>query len=231
MAESEYPMRINKYLAHQKLCTRREADTLIAAGKVLINGKRAVLGDKVHEGDKVETRFRVKQYHYYAYNKPEGLETASPLKGMFPIGRLDKESHGLLIVTDDGRVTDALLNPEREHEKEYVVTTAEKLPNNFERRMEAGPVIEGEKTRPCKVNIIDEKKFSVILTEGKKHQIRRMCAALRLVVRDLRRIRIMNITLSKLAEGSTPRAERHRARDLLEIDRTLDRFVHRYFVY
>jgi 23S rRNA pseudouridine2604 synthase len=202
MDKAEYPMRINKYLAHQKLCTRREADTLIEQGKVLLNGKRAVLGDKVNATDKVETRFRVKQYRYYAYNKPEGVETASPLKGMFPIGRLDKDSHGLLIITDDGRVTDALLNPEREHDKEYVVTTAEKLPNNFQRRMEAGPVIEGEKTRPCKVTLIDDKRFSVILTEGKKHQIRRMCSALGLAVRDLRRIRIMNVTLSKLPEGS-----------------------------
>jgi 23S rRNA pseudouridine2604 synthase len=202
MEKSEYPMRINKYLAHQKLCTRREADEMIAQGKVLLNGKRAVLGDKVNENDKVETRFRVKQYRYWAYNKPEGVETGSPIPKAFAVGRLDKDSHGLLIVTDDGRVTDALLNPEREHDKEYVVTTAEKLPNNFKRRMEAGPVIEGEKTRPCKVTIIDEKRFSVILTEGKKHQIRRMCATLRLTIRDLRRIRIMNITLSKLPEGS-----------------------------
>lgn len=202
MEKPEYPMRINKYLAHQKLCTRREADEMVAQGKVLINGKRAVLGDKVNENDKVETRFRVKNYRYWAYNKPVGIETASPLKGFFPVGRLDKDSHGLLILTDDGRVTDALLNPEREHDKEYVVTTAEKLPNNFKRRMEAGPVIEGGKTRPCKVTIIDDKRFSVILTEGKKHQIRRMCATLRLTIRDLRRVRIMNITLSKLPEGS-----------------------------
>lgn len=200
---SDYPMRINKYLAHQRLCTRKEADVLVAEGKVLINGKRAVLGDKVNETDKVETRFRVKTYRYYAYHKPRGIETLSPIKGVTPMGRLDKASHGLLILTDDGRVTDALLNPERAHDKEYVVATAETLPNNFKRRMEAGPVIEGEKTRECRVTIIGEKKFSVILTEGKKHQIRRMCAALGLVVRDLKRIRIMNIVLSRLPEGQT----------------------------
>lgn len=200
--EPGYPMRINKYLAHQKLCTRREADQMVKAGRVLINGRRALLGDKVDEGDRVETRFRVKQYRYAAFNKPRGVETASPIRRLFPVGRLDKESRGLLILTDDGRVTDALLNPERAHDKEYLVTTAETLPNNFKRRMEAGPVIEGEKTRPSKVNVLGERRFSIVLTEGKRHQIRRMCAALGLVVRDLERIRVMNVTLARLPEGA-----------------------------
>lgn len=197
----DFPVRINKYLAAQKLCTRREADEMVKAGKVLINGRRAILGDQVQEGDKVETRFRVKNYRYYIYNKPRDIETHSPVKGLTPIGRLDKESRGLLLLTDDGRVTDALLNPERDHEKEYVVTTAEILPNNFKRRMEAGPVIEKEKTRPTKVGLLGDKKFMIILTEGKKHQIRRMCATLGLVVRDLKRTRIMTLTLGTLSEG------------------------------
>lgn len=206
-------MRINKYLAHKNLCTRREADTLISAGKVLINGKPAKLGDKVQESDKVEVRFRTKKYRYFAYNKPRGVITHSPdegetdirqsvpLVGVFPIGRLDKDSNGLIILTDDGRITDKLLNPDFAHEKEYVVSTREELPSNFKAKMESGVNIEGYMTKPASVKVLSPKRFTVTLTEGKKHQIRRMCAALGLVVASLQRTRIMNIHLSGLKEG------------------------------
>lgn len=209
-----YPMRINKYLAHKKYCTRREADVMISAGKVLINGTRAQLGDKVTENDVVDVRFRVKQYRYFAYNKPRGIITHSPdedetdirqsipLSGVFPIGRLDKDSHGLIILTDDGRMTDPLLNPESAHEKEYLVTTKEELPSNFKQRIEPGVDIEGYMTRPCSVRVLGGHRFAITLTEGKKHQIRRMCAALGLVVTDLERTRIMNIRLSGLGRGA-----------------------------
>ena len=212
---SDFPMRINKYLAHKNYCTRREADDLIEAGKVLINGKRARLGDKVQELDNVEVRFRPKKYRYFAYNKPRGVITHSPgedekdirqsvpLEDVFPIGRLDKDSTGLIILTDDGRITDKLLNPDYPHEKEYVVTTKEEFASNFKTRMEKGVNIEGYKTKECSVKILGERKFSVILTEGKKHQIRRMCAALGLVVESLERVRIMNIRLSGLKSGET----------------------------
>lgn len=212
--EDAYPMRINKYLAHQKYCTRREADDMISAGKVLINGARAQLGDKVNEGDKVEVRFRVKTYRYYAYNKPRGVITHSPdedekdirqsvpLKGVFPIGRLDKDSHGLIILTDDGRITDSLLNPDNTHEKEYLVTTKEELQSNFPARIEPGVNIEGYMTRPCTVRVLGKHRFAITLTEGKKHQIRRMCAALGLVVTDLERTRVMNVKLSGLGTGA-----------------------------
>ncbi len=212
MSES-YPMRINKYLAHKNLCTRREADTLISAGKVLINGKPAKLGDKVSETDKVDVRFRAKKYRYFAYNKPRGIITHSPdederdirqsvpLVGVFPIGRLDKDSSGLIILTDDGRITDKLLNPEYTHEKEYHVSTNEELANNFKQRIEKGVNIEGYMTRECTVHVMSQKKFSITITEGKKHQIRRMCAALGLTVSKLERIRVMNIRLSGLKEG------------------------------
>lgn len=208
-----YPMRINKYLAHKNLCTRREADTLISAGKVRINGAAAQLGDKVNKDDKVEVRFRVKKYRYFAYNKPRGVIThspqgdekeikqVSPIPGVFPVGRLDKDSKGLIILTDDGRITDKLLNPEYVHEKEYVVTTKEELKANFKAKMEKGVDIEGYVTKPCTVRVLEPTKFSVVLTEGKKHQIRRMCAALGYVVNALERVRIMNIHLSGLAEG------------------------------
>ncbi len=206
-------MRINKYLAHKNLCTRREADVFIAAGKVFINGRKARLGDQVAETDKVEVRFRAKQQRYFAYNKPRGIITHSPqgdekeirqatsLKDVFPVGRLDKDSHGLIILTDDGRITDKLLNPDYEHEKEYIVTVKEVLASNFKQRMEKGVYIEGYTTKPCVIKIMSEKKFSITLTEGKKHQIRRMCAALGYVTADLERTRIMNIKLAGLRPG------------------------------
>lgn len=206
-------MRINKYLAHKNYCTRREADTLITAGKVLINGKPAQLGDKVTEKDNVQVRFRVKKYRYFAYNKPRGVITHSPeederdirqsipLVGVFPIGRLDKDSKGLIILTDDGRITDKLLNPDYTHEKEYIVSTTEELPANFKTKMEAGVNIEGYMTKPAVVKVLSPKKFSIVLTEGKKHQIRRMVAFFGLATASLERVRIMNIRLSGLKEG------------------------------
>jgi 23S rRNA pseudouridine2604 synthase len=200
-------MRINKYLADQKISTRRGADELIKAKKVFINGKLAVLGSQVSETDTVEVRgAEKKEYKYYAYHKPIGVETDSPknnspqglFRGMFPLGRLDKASHGLLIVTNDGRITDTLLNPKFSHEKEYLVKTKEKLRSNFKTKMEAGVDIEGYKTKPCKVQVLNDNTFRVILTEGKKHQIRRMCSALFQEVADLKRERIMNIKLGNL---------------------------------
>lgn len=206
-------MRINKYLAEQGLCTRREADLYIAQGLVYINGAQAKLGSQVEEGDNIEARIPRQQYRYYAYNKPKGVVTHSPtegqkgiqdiagLEGVSPMGRLDKESHGLIILTDDGRVTEKLLGPEAGREKEYVVMTREHLPPSFKTRMEKGVDIEGYRTKPAKVKMLSETKFSIILTEGKKHQIRRMCAAWGYTVADLKRIRVMNIALGSLQAG------------------------------
>ncbi len=212
---SEFPKRINKYLAEEKYSTRRGADKLIEAKQVWINGKLAKLGDKVEQDDHVEVKLKGVQAPriYVAYNKPKGVVTHSagpgereiiqevPIKGIFPIGRLDKESHGLIILTNDGRITDRLLGPSYNHEKEYLVKTKGKLRNNFKERMEEGVRIDKETTAPCKVKIIDDYTFKVILTEGKKHQIRRMCVALFQEVEDLERIRIMNITNSHLGTG------------------------------
>ena len=206
-------MRINKYMAQEGLCTRREADRYIAQGLVFINGKRAELGSQVEEGDKVETRLPQRQYRYYAYNKPKGVVTHSPaenqkgiqdiagLSGVSPMGRLDKASHGLIILTDDGRITEKLLGPEANREKEYVVMTKEHLPPSFKARMEKGVDIEGYMTKPARVKMLGDSKFSIILTEGKKHQIRRMCAAWGYTVADLKRVRVMNIRLDTLQAG------------------------------
>jgi len=200
---NSFPMRINKYLALKKISTRRGADELVSAKKVFINGKLAVLGDKVNETDKIEVNgAEQKEYKYFAYNKPIGIETDSPEAGLFPLGRLDKASHGLLILTNDGRITDQLLNPKFFHEKEYVVRTSNKLRSNFKQKMEAGVNIEGYLTKKCKVKILSPFTFKVILTEGKKHQIRRMCANLFQEVADLKRERIMNIKLGNLKLGT-----------------------------
>jgi len=210
-----YPMRINKYLALKKHSTRRGADELIKEGKVFINGKIAKLGDKIMETDQVDVRFRGKQkpYIYIAYNKPKGIITHSPgegekdikhvvaIKDIFPIGRLDKDSHGLIILTNDGRITERLLGPSHAHEKEYAVRTKESLRSSFKAKAEAGVKIDREKTGKCKVQITGDRTFKITLTEGKKHQIRRMCVALFQEVEDLKRIRIMNIELGKLASG------------------------------
>lgn len=202
-SKDAYPMRINKYLALKKISTRRGADELVENKKVFINGKLALLGSKVNETDKVELK-NAKQtaYKYFAYNKPVGIETNSPQTDLFPIGRLDKASSGLLILTNDGRITDQLLNPKYSHQKEYIVKTKEKLRSNFKQKMEAGVNIEGYVTKKCKVQIINDFTFRVTLTEGKKHQIRRMCSNLFQEVAELKREKIMNIKLGNLKAGA-----------------------------
>src|SRR3990167_6724258 len=203
---NNYPMRINKYLALKKISTRRGADELVKEKKVSINGKLAILGSQVNEKDVVEVKgAKQREYKYFAYNKPIGIETNSPREGLFPLGRLDKNSHGLLILTNDGRITDQLLNPKYFHEKEYMVHTKEKLRSSFKTKMEAGVNIEGLPagrqgyvTKKCTVKILNENTFRITLTEGKKHQIRRMCSALFQEVADLKRERIMNIKLGTL---------------------------------
>jgi 23S rRNA pseudouridine2604 synthase len=212
-----YPMRINKYLAHGGISTRRGADELIAKGKVLINGRVALLGEKVNKSDKVELRglSSSKKFLYYAYNKPVGVITHSPQMGekdikqsvalaqdVFPVGRLDKDSSGLIILTNDGRVTDRLLNPGYDHDKEYRVRTADSLRDSFKKTMEAGVDIEGYLTKSCTVRKSGPKSFNITLTEGKKHQIRRMVAALHNTVVELERTRILNVRLENLASGT-----------------------------
>lgn len=219
--ENGYPMNINRYLAQQQYASRRGAEELIIKKKVKINGKIAILGNRVHEGDKVDVQAEAikKDYVYYAYNKSRGIITHSPqgdemdikqeiqkLKSsvptdIAPVGRLDKDSEGLIIMTNDGRITDKLLNPKFSHEKEYVVKTKSNLRISFKDKMEAGVKIESEMTKPCKVTILDENRFQICLTEGKKHQIRRMCVALFNEVKNLKRVRIMNIKLGNLGIG------------------------------
>lgn len=207
-----FPMRINKYLAHKNYATRRGADSLISAGKVFINGKRAVLGDQVTESDKVTIQgFEAPDYVYYAYYKPAGVSTvvsavdeksiedvAKFPERVFPLGRLDKDSEGLLLMTNDGRLTDKLLNPKNDHDKEYLVTLEEEVTHAFLVKMNLGVRIGDYKTKKTKIRRVDKHSFEIILTEGKNRQIRKMCANLGFKVKYLKRIRVMNILLGKL---------------------------------
>lgn len=208
-------MRINKYLAQKGYSTRKGADKLIEDNQVFINGVRAVLGDKVLENDLVEVKQSKKahSYLYFAYNKPRGVMThsaskgereikdISPIKGVFPVGRLDKDSHGLIILTNDGRITDRLLNPIHTHSKEYLVELDKPINARFKFLMEKGVSIEGYTTKRCEVDILSSNTFRIVLSEGKKHQIRRMCAALGYTVIDLKRTKVLNIELGKLKSG------------------------------
>jgi 23S rRNA pseudouridine2604 synthase len=211
-----FPMRINKYLSEQKIASRREADVLIGDKKVVVNGKPAVLGQMVEEGDKVTLRGTPKKYVYLAYYKGRGVITHSPAEGEIDIatrlkkdysitnvstvGRLDKDSEGLMILTNDGRITGPLLNPEANHEKEYEVFLDKPVTGMFTKLMGMGVNIEGYKTKPAKVTAStrNNKKFNLTITEGKKHQIRRMCAALGFQVQSLKRVRVMNIEIGEL---------------------------------
>jgi 23S rRNA pseudouridine2604 synthase len=221
MEPISYPIRINKYLALLNFATRRGADELIKRKSVTINGRIAVLGDMVNEGDKVEVpeSVKTKKYSYFAYYKPHGIITHSPQEGeesindvlknknIFPIGRLDKDSEGLIIMTDDGRITERLLSPEFEHDKEYVVKVNKEIKPSFVRKMEGGVNIDGYLTKNCKVIFVNDFTFRIILTEGKKHQIRRMCAALGYTIDNIKRIRIMNIRLDKIKPNQLRKIE------------------------
>ncbi len=212
-----YPIRINKYLAYNNYSTRVGGDELVKKGLVFINDKKAILGDMVYENDEVivKTKGAQKEYVYYAYNKNVGIstnpdstsrdilgETRFPVK-VFPVGRLDKDSHGLIILTNDGRVTDRLLSPKYVHEKEYVVKVEPNFSDGFINSMANGVAFDKFVSRKCKVERKPKSKntFYIILTEGKKHQIRRMCEALHHNVIDLKRIRVMNIELGKTPIG------------------------------
>jgi len=214
--------RINKYLADNQYSSRREADKLIQDGKVLINGIPAQLGDQVYEGDSVQVvGLDAEKKAYYAYYKPRGIVTINAQydtekeisdvttfpERVYPLGRLDKESEGLLIFTNDGRLTDALLNPERAHEKEYAVTVDGPLSNTAIQKLQHGVeigTVGSEKryvTKPALVRRTDTASFDIVLTEGKNRQIRRMCGALGLGVERLKRFRILHIELGNLKPG------------------------------
>ncbi len=214
----QFPMRLNRFLALRGFATRRKADELIAAGLVRIDGQVATLGTKVERADQEvvvgkEAALFQKDQVYYAYYKPRGIITHSPqgkeksigdsvpMKGVFPVGRLDKDSEGLMILTSDGRVTERLLHPRFEHEKEYVVTIQEIWPREAKSILETGVMENGERLTAKQFTALGKHQASLILTEGKKHQIRRMLSSLNLTVIELRRVRIMGVHLGSLRPG------------------------------
>jgi 23S rRNA pseudouridine2604 synthase len=224
-------MRLNKYLAHRGYATRKKADEYINAGKVFVNGSPALLGSKVMETDDVKVLFKTprSKHTYLAYNKPRGTVTHGAQEGeveimdhikkrdktleVFPVGRLDKNSHGLIILTNDGRIVHPLLSPDLPHEKEYKVTVNERLRSDFAEKMSAGVDIGDYVTKPCVAERRTNSTFRIILTEGKNHQIKRMTSALGYTVHDLQRIRVMNIRLARLP----PNTYRHIKGNELEL--------------
>jgi len=210
--------RLNKYLSETGACSRREADQWIEAGRVTINGAQAVLGTQVNEGDEVRVDgqpLRAKPTRVYiALNKPVGVEctTDRDVPGnivdfvghgerVFPIGRLDKDSEGLILLTNDGDIVNTILRAEHEHEKEYVVAVDRPLTPEFLAGMTRGVPILDTVTNPCTVTQVGKNTFRIILTQGLNRQIRRMCEHFGYRVRRLQRVRIMNVHLGTLPVG------------------------------
>lgn len=211
-------MRLNKFIGESGACSRREADKWIEQGRVSINGAIAVLGTQVNEGDVVcidgEPIGAKKRSVYLALNKPVGITcTADPRvagniiefvgypERIFPIGRLDKDSEGLILLTNHGDIVNVILRAENNHEKEYIVTVDKPATEAFLAGMARGVNILGERTKPCRVSRVDQCVFRIILTQGLNRQIRRMCEVFGYHVRRLQRIRIMNIKLGSLKVG------------------------------
>jgi len=211
-------MRINKYLSERGLCSRREADSWVDGGRVSINGVVATLGTKVKDGDAVRVDGRVvggeTAHVYIALHKPVGIEcTTDPRvpdnviefvshhQRIFPIGRLDKNSEGLLLLTNDGDIVNDLLRARHGHEKEYLVTVDRPVTDEFVSAMASGVAILDRITNPCDVRKIGKNVFRIILTQGLNRQIRRMCEVFGYTVRRLIRVRFVNIRLEGLASG------------------------------
>ena len=208
-------IRINKYLSEVGYCSRRVADKLIEEGNVTINGAITEIGTKVKEGDQVEVKgqrigkTKKQKKIYLAFNKPVGIvcttdRTVEPdniidfinhPKRIFPIGRLDKLSQGLIFLTNDGDIVNKILRSRNDHEKEYIVSVDLPINRNFIQSMRNGVEILDTITKTCFVKQLGPKKFKIILTQGLNRQIRRMCESLGYRVKTLKRVRIMNIKL------------------------------------
>jgi len=211
----EYPTRINKHLRDKGFASRREADKLIEDGSVFINGEKAKNGMLVNENDKVEIKGNQKENKYLAYYKPRGLATqdlagkksvvsAWKDKGLYPIGRLDKESEGLLLLTNDGRFVTEVLSENSKYEKEYIVTVKETLRPGIVRVFQSGMKTKSlGKLLPTKAKIIKSNTLQIILNEGKRHQIRVMLGEFNYTITSLKRVRIGNIKIGKLKPGET----------------------------
>lgn len=213
-------IRLNKYLSEAGICSRRQADRLVEEGRVLVDGQPALMGQKVSADQEILVDGRraggKKKPVVLAVNKPRGIVCTTDDKRekdnivrflnyperIYPVGRLDKNSEGLLLMTNDGQLMNEILKAANYHEKEYVVTVDRPVTMDFLKKMSEGVEILDTVTRPCKVKKTGARTFHIILTQGLNRQIRRMCEALGYRVRDLTRIRVMNIRLGSLAPGS-----------------------------
>ncbi len=225
-------IRLNHFLAMCGLCSRREADRMIADGLILVNGVTADVGRKVNETDEVVYDGRrltpEAERIVLAVNKPEGIVcTTAHFKGeknivelvgleerIFPVGRLDKASKGLILMTNDGRLSDEICRSVNGHEKEYIVTVDKSITAEFLENMRGGVELSDAVTKPCRVKKLSARSFSIILTQGLNRQIRRMCEALEYRVRELTRIRVMNITIDGIPEGGYRRLTESEIREL-----------------
>jgi len=211
-------VRLNKYISETGVCSRREADKWIEAGRITCNGQLAALGTRVADGDEVRIDGVLigskKKQVYIALNKPVGItctteghiedniiELVAYPERIFPIGRLDKDSEGLILLTNNGDIVNQILRTENNHEKEYIVTVDRPITDLSLQMMASGVKVMGELTKPCKVRRIDQESFRMILTQGLNRQIRRMCSALGYKAQRLQRVRIMNIHLGTLSPG------------------------------
>ena len=209
---------LNKFISSTGICSRREAEKLITAGRVTINGKQTQLGNRVFEGDVVKVDGKALQAKpktlYIAFNKPIGIVCTTDSKEkknivkyinhperLFPIGRLDKPSEGLIFLTNDGDIVNKILRAGNNHEKDYVVTVDKPITDDFIKKMSNGIPILGTVTQKCKVTKISAKVFQIVLTQGLNRQIRRMCEYLGFEVTNLKRTRLLNVNLDKLALG------------------------------
>ncbi len=219
LEEVKDEIRINKFLSEAGVCSRREADRYIMEGKVKIDGEIAQMGSKVRKGSKVtfcgKPVSKEEKLVLIALNKPVGIVcTTDPREpdnivdfinyGMriYPIGRLDKDSEGLILLTNDGNIVNKILRAEYRHEKEYIVRVNKDITPDFIKKMSSGVPILDTETNPCEVYQINRNTFRIILTQGLNRQIRRMCEYLGYRVTYLQRIRIMNIQLGHLKVGS-----------------------------
>ncbi len=232
--EKQRGIRLNKYLSDAGVCSRREADRIIEAGRVRIDERIAAVGERVKEGSDVYVDGKpIKKEDnliVLALNKPVGIECTCDRtnpdnvidfiqypKRLVYVGRLDKNSSGLLLLTNDGELANRIAKSSERHEKEYVVRVSKRITDEFLEKMAAGVPILNTITRPCEINKIDDYTFDIILTQGLNRQIRRMCEAMGYKVMGLQRIRVMNIRLNRLREGTYRRVSESEIMNLMEL--------------
>lgn len=231
---SDEQIRLNKFLSDAGFCSRREGDRLVEQGRVYINGIKAVIGQKVTLSDVVQVDDQIisreAEQIFIAFNKPVGVECTSDMsnpdniidyinypKRIYPIGRLDKNSQGLILLTNDGSLVNNILKASNYHEKEYIVTVDKPITDEFVQKMSAGVEILEQVTRPCRVMKINNHTFNIVLTQGLNRQIRRMCDTLGYHVQKLKRIRIMNVELGNLPVGTYRDVSEEELKEMLSV--------------